>query len=303
MTHCHHGHFDVQPSPGRSTDSLAIMIIRSKMYLDTLFTMSLLAIPTFAFDCQFTSSSIKYDLIPLGALRTASKDTPTQPTTSKAQASMSLCSELEWQDGIADEDQCPEHTIVCLTLVNHKESADPKERVTAVVPIWKTDTSNDRIWTEPLGRNGQDGVRISVQGNDYSGTSQHLNLTLLCDDSATDPNPTFISYSGGYLSLEWATPDACPRSGDTYDDGGEDSGGISLWTLIKTLFWLLIIGLIIYFAVGIFYNHQQYSAKGWDLLPHRDFWRSAPDILRDLFSHLFANVRGGGGGSRGGYNS
>jgi hypothetical protein len=52
---------------------------------------------------------------------------------------------------------------------------------------------------------------------------------------------------------------------------------------------------------GIFYNHQQYSARGWDLVPHRDFWREFPSLVRDLVGHVFSNVRGGG--SRGGYNT
>lgn len=52
---------------------------------------------------------------------------------------------------------------------------------------------------------------------------------------------------------------------------------------------------------GMFYNHQQYSARGWDLVPHRDFWRELPTLGSDLVHHVSTNVRGGG--SRGGYNS
>lgn len=52
---------------------------------------------------------------------------------------------------------------------------------------------------------------------------------------------------------------------------------------------------------GMFYNHQQYSARGWDLVPHRDFWRELPTLGSDLVHHISSNVKGGG--SRGGYNS
>ena len=52
------------------------------------------------------------------------------------------------------------------------------------------------------------------------------------------------------------------------------------------------------------YNHQQYSSRGWDLIPHRDFWRECPVLVQDLFSHVLAGLRGGGGGGgRGGYSS
>ena len=106
------------------------------------------------------------------------------PTTSEAKVSMRLCSELEKHDDVPDEDQvglhdplqfipdtgqCPPHTKFCLRLLNYKESASEKERVTAVVPIWTTDTPDDQIWIHPQGKNGQDGLRISVQGPDYAG--------------------------------------------------------------------------------------------------------------------------------------
>lgn len=42
----------------------------------------------------------------------------------------------------------------------------------------------------------------------------------------------------------------------------------------------IIIGMLIYLAVGVWYNYTQYGATGWDLLPHRDFWRDVPYRLR-----------------------
>ena len=86
--------------------------------------------------------------------------------------------------------------------------------------------------------------------------TQHLNLSLICDQSAKDPNPRFLSYSSGRLALEWSTPDACPRSGGLLGGGGgSSSGGVGLWGLIKFLFWLLVIGLFIYFAIGTSVAH------------------------------------------------
>ena len=79
---------------------------------------------------------------------------------------------------------------------------------------------------------------------------------------------------------------------------------MGFWGFIKLVFWLAVTGLILYFAIGIFYNHQQYSAKGWDLIPHRDFWREFPVLVQDLGAHVLAGVRGqSGGGGRGGYSS
>lgn len=99
----------------------------------------------------------------------------------------------------------------------------------------------------------------------YHSAPQNLNLTLLCDKSAKSTEPQFVSYTAGCLSLEWASPDACPRDGD-YEKppgtggGGEDgdeeggggssSGGWGFWGLMKFLFWMAIVGLMGYFAIG-----------------------------------------------------
>ncbi|ORY31678.1 autophagy-related protein 27 [Naematelia encephala] len=276
-----------------------------------LLVLALSALPqVYPWSCSFTASNIPYDLDPLSGLRYASRSSSTPPTTSEARVMFDLCSEsgINREGGVADEDQCPERTRVCLKLLNNKPSASDPERITAVVPIWKVDTPDDSISTSPIGKNGQDGLNIYVQGDDYAGTRQSLNLTLHCDQSASDPEPTLVSYQPGLLSLEWSTPDACPRNSEGDSDGGGGNGtegngksGVGFFGFLKALFWLLVIGLILYFAVGIFYNHQQYSAKGWDLIPHRDFWRDVPVLVQDLLSHMFSGIRGGGG--RGGYNS
>lgn len=79
---------------------------------------------------------------------------------------------------------------------------------------------------------------------------QFVNLTLLCDTSSDSPNPTLVSYTAGALALEWATPNACPRSGDSSSPSSSDGGGGGFFSFVKTLFWLIIIGLILYFAIG-----------------------------------------------------
>lgn len=126
-------------------------------------------------------------------------------------------------------------------------------------------------------------------------SAQSVHLSLLCDTSATDPNPTLLSYTGGRLELEWKTPDACALSANP---GG---GGLGLWSFLKFMFWFGIVGLIGYLILGSLYNQQQYGARGWDLVPHRDFWRELPTLVADLGGHLFQNVRTSTG--RGGYSS
>ncbi|WVO16713.1 hypothetical protein L204_104394 [Cryptococcus depauperatus] len=267
--------------------------------------LNILPLFVVAFDCSLTVSSIAYDISLLSGRRTASKDTSTPPTTSKAKVTMDLCSSgIGREDGVSDEDQCPSDTKVCLKLLNHKPSSPDPDRVTSVVPIWTADTPDEDVTITPLGKNGDQGLKIDVKGPDYAGTQQYLNLTLSCDLSSTDRNPTFISYTSGSLSLKWATADACPKSAHKPKPSYSSRSNSGFFGFLKVLFWLCIMGLILYFVIGVVYNHQQYSARGWDLVPHRDFWREVPVLLQDLFSHLFAGIRGhSAGGNRGGYSS
>ncbi|WVR09557.1 hypothetical protein IAU60_006626 [Kwoniella sp. DSM 27419] len=262
---------------------------------------------TAAFSCSLTSSDIPYDLNALSGTKVLSKESQTPPTTSEAKVSMELCGNdgLGPEDGIPDEDKCPPNTRVCLKLLNHKSSASDPDRITAVVPIWLADTPEDDVFTTPMGKTGEQGLKIYVQGPEYAGVRQHLNLTLLCDPSAENTEPEFASYTSGLVSLEWTTKEACPRDQSPSPPGSpapDSSSGLGFWGFIKFVFWLCVVGLIAYFAIGMFYNHQQYSARGWDLVPHRDFWREVPVLVKDLFSHLVAGFRGQGGG-RGGYSS
>lgn len=58
---------------------------------------------------------------------------------------------------------------MCLKFINHKASDSNPDRVTAVIPIWPMDVSDDDIRTEALGKNGLDGLSIQVYGPEYAG--------------------------------------------------------------------------------------------------------------------------------------
>lgn len=113
---------------------------------------------------------------------------------------------------------------------------------------------------------------------------------------------------------------------------------LSFFSLTTICYRRLLLGFIGYFALGAWYNvrllfnmvdrafaHswqpsvQQLvrtfdllflpsnvycsGASGWDLVPHRDFWRDVPYLAKDVVSHLFSSVRGNQRSTRGGYVS
>jgi hypothetical protein len=150
-------------------------------------------------------------------------------------------------------------------------------------------------------------------------------MTLKCADKTTDP--VLESHTDGVLKVTWSTEAACAKGEDKPPAGGDGDGdkdsdgdkdkdsdkdkdkpaedapaaGWGFFSAISFLFWTGVFILLAYFVIGIVYNHQTYSARGWDLVPHRDFWRELPSLARDLGSHLASNVRQSTG--RGGYSS
>ena len=65
--------------------------------------------------------------------------------------------------------QCPSDSHVCLKILNHKSSASDPDRVTAVIPVWPGSLGDDKIWTTPIGTNGEGGLKLYVEGNEYAG--------------------------------------------------------------------------------------------------------------------------------------
>jgi hypothetical protein len=58
---------------------------------------------------------------------------------------------------------------VCLKILNHKSSSSDPDRVTAVIPVWPGSLGDDKITTTPIGKNGEGGLALYVEGNEYAG--------------------------------------------------------------------------------------------------------------------------------------
>ncbi|KAJ9108956.1 hypothetical protein QFC21_000279 [Naganishia friedmannii] len=267
--------------------------------------------PSFDLKDRKGETTVHFDLESLSGLRTASKQTETPPTTNEATVSMTLCGDdvLPVDDKIAEEDQCPPNTKVCLVLLNHKSSSTEASRITAVIPIWMLDTPDSDVSVAPRSR--EEGLDITVSGPDYAGTRQQLELNLICGNDAAS-TPELVSYSDGKLVVQWETPSGCEsaleggsdKTPDGEDSGGSPRGGRGFFHYVFLTFWLSVIGLFFYFAVGIWYNYTTYGARGLDLLPHKEFWRDLPTFCSDLAAHVTSSIRGSsGGGSRGGYTA
>ncbi|EPQ57219.1 hypothetical protein GLOTRDRAFT_104803 [Gloeophyllum trabeum ATCC 11539] len=254
-------------------------------------------------DCSIDRNGVKYDLTALKGEHTVSRTRDTPPSKMVDSVRFDLCGELQQQKDVAEADQCPSGTRACLTKINQREGQP--DRIVAVIPLAQT-SGNREI--SPL--SSPEGLSITFDGPSYPPSSdnsipQSFNLTLLCSKETSDI--TFTSYEAGQLKLSWSAPAGCGHEAGEEppkDEEGEkkpaESGETRMGSGIGWFFLVLLLALAAYFGLGAYYNYSTYGATGSDLIPHRDFWREVPYMLRDVVSHLCSAVRPRHS-SRGGY--
>lgn len=253
------------------------------------------------FNCRVQTNGLTYDLAPLQGEHTVSRTRNTPPSSWIDSVRFDLCADLKLQDGVAAGDQCLEGTRACLTKTNLK--GDNSERVVAVIPLAQSNTLDPKYSHIIPTSDNPKGLSLTLHGGDYTSVPQSLTFTFYC--STTESDPQFTSYGNGELKIEWSTPSGCGMVADddtkpppekTPQEPEEVGSGIG-WFFI-----VLLLAFMSYFALGAYYNYSTYGATGSDLIPHRDFWREVPYMLRDVVDHLCASFRPRHRG-RGGYIS
>ncbi|TKY85339.1 hypothetical protein EX895_005501 [Sporisorium graminicola] len=286
------------------------------------------------FDCSNVAVSSKqsFDLSKIAfPIRTSSQES-TPPTDTKTSIDIDLCKPLEADPNRDVKDQCPRGTRICITIETIR---DGNTFVTQAIPVaYSGESGGNKIdakveWGEEL-EGGEKSIQLQLPGATYVEREQKAELELVCDPKAgAESLPTARSYdrADGKLKLRWPTKFACSSAaskpsngggnspskggtgGDT-DQGDDGSGSTASagWGFFSWLFFLLFVGFIGYMGVGMYNNYNNYGASGWDLVPHKEFWRECPYIARDAATHVWQTVsgnRGGGGfggaGGRGAY--
>ncbi|TBU61600.1 autophagy-related protein 27 [Dichomitus squalens] len=262
------------------------------------------------FDCHVTIGEDAYDLTGLKGEHTVTRESNMPPSTIHDAVTFNLCEDLA-KSSAPEEDQCPPGTRACLVRTSRKNGHD--DRVISVIPV--ANSSASAVSYDPI--SSPKGLQLTFAGASYPSvvgsepSPQHFHLNLLCGSSVSDVN--FVSYNGTDLYLDWEAPAGCliktPPGEDTKEptDGGDDGSGSgekkeeAVGSGLGYFFLLFFLAFVAYFALGAYYNYSTYGATGADLIPHRDFWREVPYMLRDLVSHICSAVRPRHSASRGGY--
>ncbi|KAF8973249.1 putative autophagy protein Atg27 [Flammula alnicola] len=287
------------------------MILRSQRYeillifSYLLFSEVLFAKADSAFDCSVSFNNTKFDLTTLAGEHVVNRTRDTPPSVMLDSLRFNLCADLTAQTTVPEQDQCPSGTRACLTKTNQK--SDQSDRVVAVIPIAQTSKLEPNLSFSFTPKY----LSLVFHGAEYPpttpSTQQSLNLTLFCDPQGIS-DPKFVAYDSSRLDLEWSGPAGCPfkeEGGGNKDDDtkDEDQEKESVGSGIGWFFFVLLFAFVAYFGLGAYYNYSTYGATGYDLIPHRDFWKEVPYMLSDVISHLCSNVRPRKTSSRGGYIS
>lgn len=254
-------------------------------------------------DCHKIIGDKRFDFSALSGDRTVSRTRLSPPTNMTDTLRFNVCKELSLLEGVDAGEQCSSGTWACLSKINTKQGES--DRVVAVIPM----AQESELRAEYTALSSPRGVKMTLHGPPYPSsitlepTPQTFVLNLLCNPEASDPE--FKSYDGAQAIVEWSAPSGC-NLGEAPAEGGDDKPEREVEAVGSGIGWFFLLLFVVfagYFALGAYYNYTTYGATGVDLIPHRDFWREVPYMLRDVVSHLCSSFQSRHSSSRGGYIS
>ncbi|CAG8482682.1 5491_t:CDS:2 [Paraglomus occultum] len=202
---------------------------------------------------------------------------------------ISPCSPLKYNDTIDSRAQCPNGTYVC-EYVKYKLYTN--ETVLVKVKPIAGEYPDDNRFVNPLVTLGpmtnNDGspssFDLTLHGGKSNDDDYKTNITFYCDEE--HGGPIVKGFEHHTLQIDWRSVHACGTRISQPDSGGRS------W-FSKFLIFVFAVGSV-YLFVGIAYNRHVYNAQGWDLIPHRDFWREVPYIAKEFMGYVFNSLRKGG---------
>ncbi|KAF8313130.1 hypothetical protein DL93DRAFT_1204545 [Clavulina sp. PMI_390] len=275
---------------------LRLLVRRSSVFaLLSFFTLLRGISASDDWNCAASLGGHNYDFSSLGGQRDIERERETPPTIMRDRLTLNLCTPVTESTEGADGDKCPADTYACWRTWNLRGGEN--DRVVTVIPMATKSGLSPTVEQLSAGK-----ISIHLHGGVYppdGGRSQSLTVNLEC--SQEDQNPILESHDDAGAIVSWKTKTACHTANDPA--GPPSSGGSKKGSGVSWFFSMLLLAFVAYFGIGAWYNYNNYGASGWDLLPHRDFWRDVPHLIQDVVSHLFTSVRSSQRTSRGGYVS
>ncbi|CAA7268612.1 unnamed protein product [Cyclocybe aegerita] len=115
--------------------------------------------------------------------------------------------------------QCPEGTMICLTVINTRpEHPSEPSRILQVVPV--ASEAEDIPEASLISFNSSSGghqLQLTFHGGQYLNRRQRALFYFNCQSSEPDVStPTFLWSFNGTHSFSWSTKHACPSTSETH---------------------------------------------------------------------------------------
>lgn len=211
---------------------------------------------------------------------TATHTIDTPPSITHTQIQMDLCAPLPRDPNTDANDACAEGTTICKKVINEKHG---DKRVTQVIPVA---TREEGLYDIQRGHNrSPERYMLYFVGPSYAGKNHTVEVHVLCDPEHTKSALEFADTTDEFqLTFNLRSAAVCRGR------YGPPSAARSFLTSFKHVFsfffWVGVAAFVLYLLGGIWSNYTYYGARGWDLLPNRDFWRETPYMVQDMFRHV-----------------
>jgi len=212
------------------------------------------------------------------------------PGVKKQEFTFNFCRKIKRIEQEPDYYQCKDGTFFCerSILTDHPASKEPI--VVEINHIGGDDDDPLQLTAsadaDPQDESKANKLTINMWNKNYKAM-----VTLEC--SNTDDDPTYVmgSHEKKVAELNWKTKTACGQKGDIepppVSEPDKTSDGTSRWS---TFFIIFFLGFGLYIGLGALYNSRTYHARGWDLLPHSDFWRELPYLIKDFVMAVYNSI-------------
>ncbi|KAJ7178917.1 autophagy-related protein 27-domain-containing protein [Mycena filopes] len=179
---------------------------------------SLIKVAAADYPCKFTLGNFEFDLCPLFSEtnKTVSWGEATPPTFSTYRYVLGLDAPLKRDFQLPVDEQCPDATRICLTVVNTrpKHPSEPA-RIFQVVPVAGDVGLNPKAKLLPKihPNDLHEPLQVTLHGGLYNNQPQKAAFQFQCDHDVNEPTlPEFSWKFNGTHAFSWRTKHACPRA-------------------------------------------------------------------------------------------
>ena len=231
---------------------------------------------TSAIDCSVKELQ-PYNLESIKGTHSFSTIKSTPPTKTNITWSFGICESIS-SDKKSDLQKCPANSDVCGITSILRDNEEPV--ISEIIGI----NSNFQKQYEPLGNNGDGGIKVTYSGANWGDYVVDVEISFVCDQSIKETHKFVLdSWNGDVLKVSMRSKAACitsdsdkKKNNDKNSDKKKDNG--ESWGWFTWIFIFLVLFLSIYIIGGAWFQYNKGNAI--------DFQSALKEVLENFFTLL-----------------